>query len=113
MAIQTEARRTGEFIVSESNGHRSRETVTLTGGDFPAGQVLGVITANGKYTDYDAGAADGTETAAGILYAATDASAADQNAVVIVRDCEVASAALTGSDAAGVADFLAIGVIVR
>ena len=45
----TEATRAGEFLLSEANGTRSRESVTVTGGSYPAGQVLGKVTASGKY----------------------------------------------------------------
>ena len=42
-----------------------------------AGVVLGNVTENGKYTAIDPTAVDGSEVAAGILYGAVDASAAD------------------------------------
>lgn len=113
MTTLTEGKHAGEFLLSESNGKRSRDEITLTGGPYEAGQVLGKITASGKYTVYNNGAADGTEVAAGILYAGADGSAADVAAVAIVRDAEVASADLTGSDAAAVTDLAAKGVIVR
>lgn len=104
----------GEFILSEANGDRSREEITVVSGqDLAAGTVVGIITASGKYSAYDNGNADGTETAAGVLYAAVDASAADTAGVVIVRDAEVDSSMLTGSDANGVTDLAALGVIVR
>ena len=109
----TEAIRTGEYLKSQAVGDRSIETITLTGGKFPAGQVLGKVAADGKYTDYDDAAADGTEVAAAVLYEATDASTADQSAVVHIRDCEVYASLLTGSDANGVADLLTNGVVVR
>lgn len=40
----TEGMHAGEFIVSEANGSRSREVVTIGTGDLVAGQVLGKIT---------------------------------------------------------------------
>jgi hypothetical protein len=109
----TEATRAGEFLLSEANGARSREPITLTGGAFPAGQVLGKITASGKYTAYDATATDGSETAAAILYEAVDASTADATGVGVVRDAEVKGALLTDNDAAGTAALAALGIIVR
>ena len=109
----TETTRAGEFLVSEANGKRSRETIVLTGGPYVAGQVLGVITASGKYTVYAPAAVDGTETAAGVLWASADGSVADVSAVAIVRDAEVSTDLLTGSDAAAVIDFAAAGVITR
>jgi len=115
MASATEARRPGEFMVSEANGHRSREQIVVASGEgvLEAGTVLGVVTASGKYAAYDDAAADGTEAAAGILFAGVDATSADANAVAIVRDAEVIGARLTGSNANGEADLAALGIIVR
>jgi len=116
MATYTEARRTGEFLISEASGTRSREEVTIVSGAgaLAAGTVLGKITASGKYDAYDdLDTTTGLGTAAGVLYAAVDATAADMPAVVIVRDAEVAEVQLTGIDAAGITDLAAAGVIVR
>jgi hypothetical protein len=75
--------------------------------------VLGKITASGKYTEYSDGAADGSETAAAILYDNVDASAGDKDAVVIARYAEVSTAMLTASDAAGIIDLATLGIIAR
>jgi|SRR5690554_5402896 len=109
----TEATRAGEFLLSEANGTRSRASITVTGGAYPAGQVLGIVTASGSYAAYDDTAEDGTEVAAGVLYDAVDASTADATGVAIVRDAEVKGALLTDNDAAGTADLAAAGIIVR
>lgn len=111
----TEGPRTGAHLVSESNGTRSREEITIaaSAGEMVAGTVLGKITASGKYAAYNNGASDGTEVATGILYAAVPDLAVDQKAVAHVRDCEVAKIRLTGIDTAGEADLKALGVIVR
>jgi len=115
MATLTEARRTGEFIISEANGTRSREVVTIAAaaGAMVAGTVLSKLDADGKYVEYDNAGTDGTQTAAAILYAAVGNAAADQTAVVIVRDAEVDEALLTGIDAGGKVDLAAVGIIVR
>lgn len=115
MATKTEALRTGEFIISEANGTRSREPVSIAAAAaaLVAGTVLGKITASGEYVAYSNAANDGSEVAAGILYAAVGDSAADQPAVAIVRDAEVASNRLTGLDTAARNDLAALGVIVR
>jgi hypothetical protein len=111
---QTEGTRAGEFLVSEGNGQYSRDTVTLISGqDLEAGAVLGKITASGKYTAYNSGAADGSETAAAVLYAKTDASAGDTDAVVVSRHAEVSTELLDGSDADALDDLAAIGIIAR
>ena len=111
----TEARWTGEFLISEASGYRSRQEVTIAAaaGAMDAGTVLGKITASGKYVAYNNAASDGSEVAAGVLYAAVGDLAADQKAVAFVRDCEVAEIRLTGLDTPGKADLAALGVIVR
>lgn len=115
MPTLTEKNRNGEFLLSEANGSFSREVLTIAAAApaMVSGTLLGRITASGKYTAYNNGAADGSEVARGVLYTSLDDTATDQSAVVIVRNAEVAAARLAGSDAPGVADLLAIGVIVR
>jgi hypothetical protein len=111
----TEGKYTGEFLLSEANGTRSREEVVIAAAAsaMVPGTLVGKITASGKYVAYNNGASDGTQTAAGVLYQHVADSAADQKAVIIARDAEVNGDELTGSDAAGVADLLALGIIVR
>jgi hypothetical protein len=90
-----EGRYAGEFIVSEGNGKISRETITvLSGQNLEAAAVLGKVTATGKYKALDPAAVDGSEAAAGVLYDAVDASAADTEGVTIVRLVEVNAAEL-------------------
>lgn len=110
----TETRRTGDFLLSEASGTRSREEVTidLSAGAMIPGTVVSKL-ATGKYVAYDDVGTDGSEVAAGILYAAVPDSAADQKGVVLVRDCEVTGIRLTGSNANAVVDLRALGVIVR
>lgn len=110
MATLTEPVHAGEFLLSEGNGQISRENVTIAAGqNLPAGQVVGQITASGKYAAHDPGAADGTENAAGVLYAAVNAADGDKKGVVIARFAEVDGAAVTG-DTDGLA---ALNIIVR
>lgn len=121
MTTFTEALRAGEFIIAEGNGSISREAVTIVSGqNLVAGTVVGKITASGKYTAYDDDNSDGSQTAAGILYAAVDASGGDQPGVIIVRHAEVATALLTfagtndaGDITAGKADLAALDIILR
>lgn len=63
MAALTDSPRTGEYIVSESKGYRSREEVTVdaTGGAMDAGTILGLVTTAG------ATVAIGTNTGDGVL----------------------------------------------
>lgn len=120
MSTHTLGRRPGEFHISEANGSLSREVVTVTGGNYGAGAVLGKITASGKYKLHDPAAADGSETAAAVLFGPVDATAADQPAVVIARLAEVQKSALgfkagmTGAEQAlALADLALVHVIAR
>jgi hypothetical protein len=127
MTVYTEGRHTAEYIVSEANGTRSRETVTLlAGNDLPAGAVLAQLTTGanaGKYTvlnpDSIADPADGTLVAKAILFAAVNA-VADHAAVITARDTEVKAAALgwpagitTPEKATALAELAAIGIVAR
>lgn len=102
MTVQTEGRHAAEYIVSEANGTRSREVITLLAGNsLPAGAVLAKITTGasaGKFTVLNptsaADPADGTKVAAAVLFAPVDATAADHAAVITARDAEVKVAAL-------------------
>jgi hypothetical protein len=118
MSSLLEGTHTGEFLFSEASGTLSRENVVVTvpaGTTYPAGLVLGKITATGKYVAYNNGASDGSEVAAGVLYAELKNSGgapADVKGVAIERLAEVRLAALNwnGQDqaaqTAGVADLL-------
>lgn len=117
----TESLNSGEFLLAEGNGSISREAVTIASGqNLVAGTVVGKITASGKYTAYDDDNADGSQTAAGILYDAVDASGGDKAGVIIARHAEVITAKLTfvatndaGDIAAGKADLAALDIILR
>lgn len=113
--MATETLHAGEFLIAEGNGSISREEITIAAaaGAMVAGTVLGKITASGKYTAYSDGAADGTQTAAGILYAAVPDLAVDQKAVMIARHAEVEDAQLTGIDTNGRADLAALQIVLR
>ncbi len=122
MATTNEPGRPLEFMISEANGQRSREQITLVSGAgaLKAGTVLGKISASGKYQTYDNGSGTAAvNVGAAILCYDVDATSADQLAAVIVRDAEVHSAGLLWgtNDGAGItagkADLLALGVIVR
>jgi hypothetical protein len=119
MASFTEGRHTGEHIVSEANGARSREQAILASGNLPAGAVL-ALNGDGDYVQLAPSAADGTETAKAVLYAATDASEASQPCTVHVRACEVQESALTLPDGisepqttTAMDDLIGVGIIPR
>ncbi len=116
----TESPHAGSFLLSEANGNRSRDNVTLVSGqDLEPGTVLGKITSGGKYKVYDQQDNDGSEVAAAILYGRGDASGGDITVAVIVRDAEVIADQLVWADncptdaTAGIADLKALGIIVR
>lgn len=126
MTIKTEGRHAGEFIVSEAEGTRSRDVVTVKSGEnLVAGQVVqddgsgNMIAADGALNT----AGDALVTAvAGIMFDNVDASGgAVDNAVMIARDAEVNDEELTypnettagGEKAATQASLKALGIITR
>ena len=121
MAELQEGRYAGEFIVSEGNGSISRETITVLSGEtLEAGAVLGKVTASDKYKALDPAASDGSEAAAGVLYGALDASAADAEGVAILRLAEVNAAELVwpagitgGEQTAALGELAALTIIAR
>lgn len=121
MTIKTEGPHRGGFLVSEAEGTRSREEITvLSGENLVAGAVLGQITVGGKFVAHDPLGSDGSEDAAGILYGPVDATDGDTKGVAIVRDAEVNEGEIVfeddvdtdGRDAA-IADLLALGIVMR
>lgn len=111
----------GHFCLGESNYETSRETITIAAAApaMVAGQLLGKITASGKFAAYNPGAADGTETFAGILWDDVADSASDQKAVRVYRDQAVNGNALAGYSAlttpqktALIASAKAMGIII-
>jgi len=126
MATLTKIQSNASFIVSESSGYRSRDAVTVTvpaTTTYAAGTILGKITASGKYVRHAAGATDGSEDEAGVLYetlANTTGSGVDNASVSMARDAEVNGSELTyevGADAAQITAsnlaLKALGIIVR
>ena len=94
----------GEFLISEANGHRSRENAVVSSGqNLPAGQV--VLDNGGTLEAYS-----GTGTAVGILWAAVDATSTPTPGAIITRDAEVSAALITGWDAAAATALATIQV---
>lgn len=95
MTTLTNHLRAGAFLVSEGNGHISRDQVTIHGGYtgapslIKAGTVLGKITSGGKYTPSPNTGSDGSQTAVAVLFDDVDVSATDVLATVISREAEV------------------------
>lgn len=126
MSTLTEGPHAAEFILSEANGQRSRENVTLEGGFtdagvIVAGTVLGKLTSGGKYVISPNSGADGSQTGYAILLNDTDVTDADVVAAVIARDCEVNGDCLTYDDSVDDVtktgtkntQLAAVGIIVR
>lgn len=115
MTTLTEGQHNCEYLVSEANETRSRDTGTLTtdAAVYKSGTVLKVV--SDKYVRFD-----GTGTAVAILYHDVDATAADADCVVHVRDIEYKlpklvfeSGATQGHIDAAVASFATAGMISR
>lgn len=123
MAVLTEARHAGEFILSEGNGHVSRDTITIVSGAgvVKTGTVLGKITASGKYKPATATGTDGGQTGAAVNIYEVDATSADVSVAAVVRQAEINGNLITygatvddnTKKAAKAADLAAVGIIVR
>ena len=100
----TQQTQTLNSIIGASDFGPVRLKATITAGNFTAGQVLGRLTANGKFTDYDALAADGSEVACAILLEDSDASVSDQTALLGFAGVYLEDK-MTGLDAAGKLDL--------
>lgn len=83
--------------------------------DFASGDsfTITVAAGSGKYVAYDNTATDGSEVAAGILYAPVEDLATDQPAVAIARHAEVDETLLVGLDTPARADLAALQIILR
>jgi len=118
----TEKGHAGGFILSEANGARSRSNITIASGSgkVEAGTVLGKNTSTGIFAPLDLGATTGEQTAAGILYAAVDATSANVEAVAVDCDAEVNGNELiwpddadTGEQDTAIAQLKSLGIKVR
>jgi hypothetical protein len=123
MAVLTETRHAGEFVLSEGNGNISRDSITIVSGAgvVRAGTVLGKITASGKYTPSPATGADGSQVAVAVNLYEVDATSADVAVAAIMRDAEVNVNTLTYAasvddntkKAAKATQLAAVNIIVR
>ncbi|MEL8055704.1 MAG: head decoration protein [Pseudomonadota bacterium] len=126
MTILTEGPRKAEFMISEAEDYRSRDEITVTvpaNTTYEAGTVIGQITASGNFVRHAAGASDGSQNEAGVLFqnlVNTTASPVDMVGTNIARQAQVKKADLiyeVGADTAQEettdAALLALGIVVR
>lgn len=115
MTNLVEGNHIGEFLLSEADGTLSRDKITIVANapSFDSGQLLGKITASGKYAAYSSGASDGTQTVAAILYWPTVTSTSDQPASAITRLAEVDSQKLSSVNSTIRTQLLALNIAVR
>lgn len=123
MPVLTQPPSMGDVLKYEVNPNYTREDITLLAGlPYPAGSVLGRITASGKYTLSSAAGADGAETAIAVLLYPVDATLADATGIILARGPAIVSrAGLTydGSvdDAAKITaklgELAALGIVAR
>jgi hypothetical protein len=94
MDMKIEQARNLAFILTEANGLRSRETVTIASGEgvLEPGTLLGEVTATEKYVaspNAETVGKEGAETASAVLAYRVDATSADATAVIVSNDAEV------------------------
>lgn len=94
MARITEGNYKAEWVQSDRGAYSYDNATLISGQNLLAGAVLGQITASGKYTAVAPAASDGSQTAAGILLADTNATSADKPCVVGRRGMEAIDAKL-------------------
>src|SRR5206468_1251863 len=87
----TEGRHPAEFVLSEANGYRSRDNITIGASQtIVRGQVLGKVTASSQYVILAPAAADGSQNAAAVaLYGAVTGVGATAQIWAITRAAEV------------------------
>lgn len=95
-------------------------TIADGANDWILGDSVTVAVAIGNYSEFNPAGTDGTQVAVGVLFDNTDASLADANCVVIVRDAEVRDSdlvwkagATTNQKTAAKASLAKAGIIAR
>lgn len=114
---------TGDYILSEASGMRSRDNAKMAAGvgDVLPGRVLGRVTGTGQYKPHDPAATDGSQVALAVNYAKVRDAATTTPCVVTARDSEVKAPMLsyhastdTPSEREAVhAALAAVGIIAR
>ncbi len=95
MPVLSEGNNLGDLLKYEAPQLYSRDLLTVADGqDLALGAVIGINSTDGKVYVLDPVAADGTETATGIMIRAAAPIGADEEVPVIVRHAIVADHAL-------------------
>lgn len=121
MTILKDSRGAGHFILSEANGYRSRQRISVAAGQtLVSGQVIAKLTAGGAHVKLAPAAADGSQTVVGILFDDVVTTTEVTEAVSFERDGEVNAADLVwpagiteNQKTAALAALAAKGVIAR
>ena len=122
MTVITQSANLGDLLKYEAPMyHYSRDTILVaTGQNLSLGTVVGIQTADGNAYALDPAASDGTETAAGVLLYAVDATSADMSGVIVARHAIVSVSALVwpvgitnNQKLAALAQLKSIGIISR
>lgn len=123
MALLETAPVASDWLKSEEPSFRSRSTAIIASGagKLKTGQVLGKLSASGKFVPNTAAASDGSQTSVAILLFPVDATSADAQAVVVDCDAVVSHAGLIHGPsvtdatkrAAANAQLAAVGIKVR
>jgi len=121
MATKTQEARFSDGVFWETEQNYTREEVTiLSGENLAASDVVGKVTASGKYVAYDNAASDGSQAAAGVLVVAVDASDADTLGAIVIRGPAIVNPDGLGwntqdaaAQTAGLVDLAALDIIER
>jgi hypothetical protein len=84
-------------LLANSDDVTTRKVTLLTGASYPAGAVIGKITASGKYKLSVAAASDGSETPDLVLSHAVDATGGDREGIAYETATVVATALTLGA----------------
>jgi len=103
-SITSSTSSSSEFLASNEGVWRFGVTIASGQGSIVKGEVLGKITASGKYGPYDNAAVDGRETAVCIAAENVDATSGDQLCQAVFSGAAYESK-LTGLDANGKTDL--------
>lgn len=122
MTTFTEPARIGDVLKREWDALYNREIGTVASGqNLLLGTVLGRVTVGGELVELDPAAADGSETAIGVLLEPVDASTAALSGVFLARGPAVVhdgalvfDAGVTAPQrAAAIAQLRALGIVSR